>query len=116
MATEVPLTLHEDNDETIELTITPEQTGDTLAGVTVVELYLKVDRCEADTASGVLKLTSANPAQILVTSFSASQIEALAFIPASALASPYDRFWRVDALAGATRRTAMYGDVTVIDL
>jgi hypothetical protein len=45
-----------------------------------------------------------------------AQITAEAYIPATALADPYNRWWRVDAFIGVTYRTALYGPVTVLDL
>lgn len=111
-----PITLHEGNDETLLLTITPEDPAESLLPVTSLELYLKADPCVADTAPGVLKLTTANPAQMTITAHTAAQIIALAFIPAAALAAPYRRFWHVDGLVGVLRRSAMYGPVTVVDL
>lgn len=122
MATKAPITLRENNDETLELSITPDHTGGDLSGVTEIQVYLKDDSCTADNAAGVLVLSSTNPAQVLVISFAADEIVARAFIPASALAAPYERFWRADALTGPLntanrpRRTALYGPVTIIDL
>lgn len=115
MASRIRLTLREDNDETLFLTITRDLASDDLTVVTTLQLYLKDDSCQPDSAA--LVLTSAIPAQIQITSQTAAQITATAFIPASALADPYDRVWRVDGLDGTgRRRTAMYGPVTVVDL
>lgn len=116
MAVEAAITLRQSNDETLELTITPQQTGASLAAVTELRLYLKDDACTSDAAAGVLVLSSTDPAELLVTYFSATEIRAEAYIPASALAQPYDRWWRLDALAGTDVRTALYGPVTLVDL
>lgn len=116
MADLVPLTFAQNNDETVLLTIVRQQPTDDLTSITSLEFYLKTDSCVADTAPGVLKLTTANPAQMVITAQSAAQIDALAFVPASATASPFEHFWHVDGLVATARRTAMYGPVTIIDL
>lgn len=117
MATEVDLTLHENNDETLALTITPEDISEDLTTITTLELYLKQQECTSDTDPLTLFLSSDNPAEIDILTQTPSEITASAFIPAAALADPYDRFWRLDALnAGGDRRTAMFGDVDVRNL
>lgn len=116
MADEQPLTLHEGNDETLLITVVRQDADDDLTGVTTLELYLKPDSCSDDDGIYTLVLSSANPGEIAITEQTAAQITAVASIPAAALAEPYDRFWRLDGLFGATRRTAMYGNVTVVDL
>lgn len=116
MATEVEITLHENNDETLNITITPVDVTEDLTSISVLELYLKEDSCFSD-SDAELVLTSADASEINITSQTASEIVAEAFIPASALTSPYDRFWRLDALnAGGDRQTALYGPVVVINL
>lgn len=116
MASEVSIVLHEDNDETLLLTIVPTTSDGDLSGVTEIQVLLKPSSCTSDSDPTVLVLSSTDPAEVQVTSFSATEIIARAFIPASALALPYDRWWRADALAGTARRTAMYGPVTMVDL
>lgn len=116
MATLVPLTMSEDNDEVLDLVITPVVPTDDLSLVTVLKFYLKPDVCTADTDSTATVLTSAVPAQITITAHTAAQINATVYIPAASLADPYPRVWRVDAYSGTAHRTAMYGPVTVIDL
>lgn len=117
MATQAPLTLFENNDETLSLTITPVDPDDDLTMITTLELYLKPQNCASDADPLVLVLTSANPNEIVINTQTASLIEAEAFIPASALLDPYDRFWRLDALnAAGERRTALYGPVDVVNL
>lgn len=116
MATQVPLTLHQGNDEVLDLVITPVVVGDDLSLITELRVYLKPDVCTLDTDLTVTVLRSSVPAQITITAQTPAQILATAYIPASALVDPYSRVWRVDAYAGTTHRTAMYGPVTVIDL
>lgn len=116
MASVVALTLHQSNDEIVDLVITPAVVGDDLSLVTSLVFILKPDQCTADTASTATRLTSAVPAQITITAQSAAQISASVYVPASALLDPYSRWWRVDAYVGLTHRTAMYGPVTVVDL
>lgn len=116
MATLVPLTMHEDNDEVLDLVITPVVSTDDLTLVTSLRFYLKPDACTSDTDTSTTVLTSAVPAQITITAQSATQIAATVYIPAASLADPYPRVWRVDAHSGTTHRTAMYGPVTVVDL
>lgn len=117
MATQVSLTLHENNDETISLEITPVDSDDDLTTITSLELYLKPQNCASDSDPLVLVLTSADPSEIVINTQTASLIEAEAFIPGSALLDPYDRFWRLDALnATGQRRTALYGPVDVVNL
>jgi len=116
MATQIPLTLHQSNDEVVDLVITPVVATDDLSLITELRFYLKPDACTADTDLTTTVLTSSVPAQITITAQAATQILATVYIPATALTDPYSRVWRVDAYAGTTKRTAMYGPVTVIDL
>ncbi len=114
MASKVTLTLHEGNDETVALTITPAGADDDLLDVDSLELILKDDQC-ADDADGLI-LTTADPAELLVLAQAVDEITAEAYIPGSALADPYDRWWRLDALsASGSRRTVMYGPVIVVN-
>lgn len=116
MATLVPLTMHQGNDEALDLVITPLAPTDDLSIVTSLRFYLKPDACTADTDATVTVLTSAVPAQITITAQTPTQIDATVYVPAASLADPYPRVWRADAYSGATHRTALYGPVTIIDL
>ena len=116
MATVVPLTMCQGNDEVIDLVITPVVPGDDLTLVTALQFYLKPDVCTDDSDAAVTVLTSADPAQITITAQTATEIDATVYVPAASLADPYSRVWRVDAHSGTTHRTAMYGPVTVVDL
>jgi len=116
MSTQQDLILHQNNDEVINLTITTSNLAEDLSLVTQLRFYLKPDRCTADTDSSVTILTSTNVSQISITSQSATQIVAVVYIPAAVLVDPYTRWWRIDAYVGAMKRTALYGQATVIDL
>lgn len=117
MADQRPITLREGNDETLRMTITPDDPSEDLTAVTAVEVYLKTSRCVSDSDPSTLLLSSTNPTQVQITTHTAAQIVALAHIPGTALTPPYERFWRADGLgSGGARRTAMYGAVTVVDL
>lgn len=117
MAAEVKLTLHEENDETVSITITSDDPDDDLTDVVLLEFYLKTDSCVPDSDPLTVLLTSDDPAEIGILTQTADLIEAEVYIPGSDLLDPYDRFWRIDAItSGGLRRTAIYGPVTVIDL
>lgn len=112
MTAHVPLTLHENNDETVELTILAVEPDEDLNGVTVVQFILKDNVCAEDTAG--LVLSSTDPTQVMILTHTASVITAEAFIPASALQGAYARVYRVDGLDSVGhRRTAISGPVTV---
>lgn len=114
MATRQDLIMYEDNDETVAVTVAPAD-GGSLAGVTGLEFILKPDVCESDTDDDTVVLTTAGGA-ITITGQTADLITATVAVPRTALADPYSRAWRLDALTTAARRTAVYGSVTVIDL
>lgn len=117
MALNVPLTLVENNDQVIAMTITPEDSGDDLTDVTGLELYLKTSPSFADSDPTTLILTSADASEIDIDTQTATEITARAFVPATAVVDPYNRFWHLDAIGvGDTRRTAFYGNVDVINV
>lgn len=116
MATRQNLTLRERNDETIAMTITAGVDGYDLATVTVVEFYLKIDPCYGDDDLTTVLLSSSDAAQVVITAQDATTIEATVQVPAAALAGSYDRFYRLDAMVGALRHTALFGTVTVVEL
>jgi hypothetical protein len=116
MATWSPITVDQGQAVTVVVVITPADPADDLTAVTAVEAVIKDRVCVADTAAGVVRLTTADPTQVLITAHTAASITAKVFIPATATNLPYDRVWRVDALIGTSRRTAAYGPMTVNDL
>lgn len=113
MPTLVNLTLHENNDETVAVTIIPAA-GGSLAGVTGLEFVLKPSTCESDADDNALILTVGSG--ITITAQTPDLITATIQIPGTALAETYGRVWRLDALTGTARRTALHGSVTVVDL
>lgn len=112
----VPLTLRQSNDETVRVTIVPDDPSESLTPVTSLVFYLKDGVCASDSDTNTLVRTSASPTQISITTHTATQIIADVYIPALSLANPYPRAWRIDAYIGTSHRTAMYGPVTLIDL
>lgn len=116
VATRVPLTLHQHNAETLHLTIARVDPADDLTTITALELLIKPQACTPDDDAEVVRLSTGDPAQITITDQTAAQVTATAHIPASVLAQGWERWWRLDALVGAERRTALYGPVTVINL
>lgn len=116
MSALAPITLHQGNAETISISITRSDSTDDLTLITSLRLVMKPDRCTSDASTTATVLTTANPAQMVIVSQTAALITAEAYIPASALVDPYNRWWHVDAFVGLLYRTALYGPVTVIDL
>ena len=113
MADRVDITVHEGNDETVEVTVT----GPGLDDVEGLEFVLKHSTCDADDDDTVLLLTTADPGEMAITAQTDDEITAEAYLPGTALADPFPRVYRVDAIgAGGDRRTALYGTVTVVDL
>ena len=116
MSTRIDLVFREANDETIRMTIVPDDPSENMLLVSSLRTYVKASSCDLDGDANTLVLTTANPAQMVIVSHTATQIVAEAFVPASYLAKPYDRVWRVDVHIGSTHRTALYGAVSVIGL
>lgn len=112
----VPLTLRQSNDETVRVTIVPDDPSESLLSVTSLMFYLKDDVCASDSDTNTLTRSSADPSQISITTHTATQIVAEVYIPALSLANPYPHAWRIDVYIGTSHRTAMYGPVTLIDL
>lgn len=112
MATRQNLRVPEGNDAVMRLTIRPTVSGDDLDVISVLRLYIKPDVCAEDTDPGVVVLSTADPAQIVIDSRTSAQILATAYLPR--LAGSYTRSWRVDGVATlGTRRTAIYGLIEV---
>lgn len=116
MATRTALELHQGNSEVLEITITPDDVAEDLTAVTRLACYIKASPCVADSDSTTIALTTDDPTQVLITVQTAAQIVATVTIPYTSLAEPYYRWWHIEAFVGTTRRTAMYGPVTVVDL
>lgn len=116
MASLVPLTLRQSNDEIIDLVITASDPLDDLSLVTSLSVIIKPDRCTTDTDTTAVVLSTADPTEVVITTQTSAIIEATLYVSATVLAAPYDRWWRVDAYVGTARRTAMYGPITLVDL
>jgi hypothetical protein len=115
MSTNVPLVFHQGNDEVIDVVITPVVPADDLTLITSLRFYLKPDTCTSDVASTVTVLTTGTSA-ITITAQTPTSLSATINVPSSALADPYPRVWRLDAYTGTTHRTAIRGNVEIIDL
>lgn len=113
MSTNAPITLNENNSETVLLTISRQSPTDDLTLVARLEMVIKDDSCHTD-ADGIV-LSSLDAAQMTILTHTAAEITAAAYVPP--LTGAYRRFYRVDGLdASSRRRTAMYGVITVTDL
>lgn len=114
MPTRRALTVGQNNDEALSGTAVDEDTGLPLdlTGVTL-EMYLKASAATADTDPAVTKLSTATSG-ITITN-AAQGIYAVA-IPDTALTAAGIRWYRVDAIAGSSRKTIVYGPLKVRDL
>lgn len=116
MATNSPITLNENNDEDVIVTITTNQptagTIENLTGMTV-EVYLKLSAATSDTdvstwkgSSATTGVTMTDPTNGIVT----------LNLPALAVQTIV-KWYRVDVISsGGKRKTAVYGTVAVNDL
>lgn len=115
MATNQAITLNENNDENVKVTITTNvPTDGTILDITgkTIEAYLKPSKATADTDGAVWKGSSATSG---VTITDAENGKATVSIPAASVLTTMG-WWRVDVLSGVLRKTAIYGPVTVVDL
>ena len=97
MATNVNLTMRENNDEIVDITLTAVGSAN-LAVINGLEFIMKPSTCDADTGPDVLTLTLGDG--IVINSQSVSELTATVTIPRAALARPYSRAWRLDNLTG----------------
>lgn len=115
MATNAALSLNENNDEVIRVTITTNQpsagTPLDLTGMTL-EVYVKPSAATADTGAGVWKGTSTG-GDITITDAANGKV-AIA-VPAADVTTSQG-WWRLDVLNAGLRKTAAYGALTVLDL
>lgn len=116
MGTLTPIVLLEGNTTKLRISVAPDDPTDDLTLVTSMRVLLKPNADTPDTDPGVVTLTTAVPAQMLITVQTTQLIRATAFLPASALVSPYPHVWRVDCLVGTAARTVMYGPATIVNL
>lgn len=106
----VSLQLYERNDETVDHTVTRDGQPFDLTGKNL-EFILKARTQDLDTAGVILTdtdgdITVTDPAGGLATTSISSEH----------LASPGRKVWRLDVLDGTDRKTAIYGQVTIVDL
>lgn len=115
MANQMDLTLNENNDENVKVTITTNDPTDgtavDLTGKTV-EAFVKPSKSTADADGSVWKGSTATSG---VTVTDAAAGKATISIPASALTTT-QTWWRCDVVSGGLRKTAVYGVLTVTDL
>ncbi|WP_027930699.1 hypothetical protein [Amycolatopsis thermoflava] len=115
MAVSAPLTLNENNDEEILATLTTNQPSSgtplDLTGKTL-EVFLKAGADTADVDGWKGQSTGGSPA-ITVTNAAAGQVSIM--VPAAQVTTTV-KWWRLDVLSGALRKTALYGAVTVNDM
>lgn len=107
MATVGNITLYEYNDETVVATLYEDVSKTTpinLTGMTVEFIY-KTSTAQADTDATTITATivSAVNGQIKVS------------IPNETV-DMSKKFYRIDVIAGSDRRTAVYGNISVVDL
>ena len=109
MPSEVALTLYENNDEKLNLTISSNVVGFSLVGKDL-EAFVKASASTPDDDAGVWMGTS-DDGDIVIE----DEDNAYVLIPAAALTTTKG-WYRVDVLAGGLRKTAVYGTLTVVDL
>ena len=109
MPSEVALTLYENNDEKLNLTITSNVVGFSLVGKDL-EAFVKASASTPDNDAGVWVGTS-DDGDIVIE----DEDSAYVMIPASAVTTT-KTFYRVDVLSGGLRKTAVYGTLTVVNL
>lgn len=118
MASQINLSLNENNDETVNVTVTTNQpTAGTVLNLTgmTAEAFLKISPSTADNDATTWKgsSTGGTPA-ITITSATNGQLTVA--IPSTAITASKG-WWRLDILSSAAlRKTAVFGTVTVVDL
>jgi hypothetical protein len=108
----VPLTLAEFNDQTINLAITSLGSPFNLTGVTL-NMLLKTAAGTADNLATLLSSAGGSPA-IIVTN--AASGLATVTIPSADLGALTYTFYRIDVVQSGLKNTCMYGAVTYITL
>lgn len=115
MASKVDISLNENNDEAIKVVITTNvPVGGTTLDITgmSLEAFLKPTASTADTDAAVWKGTSGG-GQITITD--APNGKATVSVPASAVTLT-QTWWRCDVVSGGLRKTAVYGQLSVVNL
>lgn len=109
MPSEVALTLYENNDEKLNLTITSNVVGFSLVGKDI-EVFVKASRTTADDDAGVW-VGTVDDGDVVISDAD----EAYVMIPAASVTTT-KAWYRVDILSAGLRKTAVYGVLTVVDL
>lgn len=114
MATEQRLTLHQGNDESVEVWVVARLDAEPydLDGATV-QLVMKASASMADTDPEVTVLSTAT-GEVEITDPGAGQIRV--HITRDRLQRSGLRWWRLDVVRPGARRTAVYGDLYVVDM
>lgn len=115
MASSVAITLNENNDENVNFAITTNVptvgTVLNLSGLTV-EVYLKPSATTVDTDGAVWKGSTAT-GEVTITD--APNGLCTVSIPAATVQDT-KRWYRCDVISSGKRKTAVYGNVTVVDM
>lgn len=109
MPTQQALTLYENNDEKLNFLITSNVSGFTLLGSSI-EAFVKATAATPDNDAGVWKGTTTG-GEVVIDD--AANCHAL--VPASAMTTTKG-WYRLDVISGGLRKTAAYGQLTVVDL
>jgi hypothetical protein len=112
VTTNYTLTLNENNDEVVKLTITNADTGAPypLTGGVVVNMYLKTTENTPDSDPSTVTLSSSG-GQITITDANNGICQAA--VPATALAVSGAKWWRADVVGPGGKKTASYGNLNV---
>lgn len=109
------IVLNQRNDETLDLAITDEAgAAENISGKTV-EIRFKPLAATPDTDPSVIVLSSAGGSPAITFTDAANGL-ATANVPNTNTMSDRYWWWRCDVLAGATRRTAIYGNLKITTL
>jgi hypothetical protein len=120
MTANYTISLNQNNDEVVQLTFTEADPSDSgtpfnLTGLEV-EFFIKPTKTTADTASGVVKLTSTSGA-ITITNATGGVCQVS--IPAADIATSGALWWRADVVNTgdvAPRKTAGYGNLNILPM
>lgn len=109
MASQVDLTLYEANDEKLNFTITSNIPGFSLVGKTV-EVFVKPSASTAD-GDGAVWMGSTATGEVTVVDAD----EVYAEVPSAAVTLTKG-WYRADVISSGLRKTAVYGELTIVDL
>lgn len=105
------VTLYQHNAEQIDVTVTDGADAYDLTDVQV-EVYLKPSAATDDDDAAVVLLAIGTGVELLDAA--AGQVRVT--VPPSALTTSGTRWWRLDVVKDAARRTAVYGPMHVTDI